>query len=804
MLLDKVLKIFFKYPKKALISLLLICFSFSYFAFFLEVDASSESLLLENDKDLVRYEQTLKTFNQSSFLLLAYKPDNEDIFNSTSISKMIAIQNSLKNIQGIENILSVLNAPLFNADKDSIEKGANLLKAKEEILKNDFYKNNIINKDAKVGSFILFLPNNEKLAKLKEQYKQNKKDKTLEQEYKKELELSKDKLEQTIQDLKKLEKEYVKQGDYLVLGGLDMIASDMISYIKSDLLVYGVSLVLLLSFALYMFFRKISFVCIAIFVCIISLLCTSGMLVLLGYKITVISSNYVALVLIITLSVLVHLLSHFVEVNNKYTHLDNTRKIRHTLLFKAKPSFYAILTTVIGFLSLVFSGIKPIEDLGIMMSIGISVSLVLAYLFFASIFPLLKTVQTQNLKDNKKFLSFCANVAINHRKIVYLVSFIIVILTYFGVQKLKVENSFVNYFKDSSNIKQGLVLIDENLGGTIPLDIVLRFKENPQENKDLNTQKDNDEFDDLLNEYENESKDSKYFLTMQKLELIKKVHLFLEDTKYVGSVLSVYSAANFAQNITHSMDNFTLAYLQNNLGELKSSVITPYLNAEKGEVRFSMRIEDSDKTLKRAEFLKDLDKNLKELLKDDNVEYEISGIMLLYNNMLQSLLHSQVDTLSFVILTLFALFLIIFRNVRFSIIGIIANVVPLGLVFALIGFSGIPLDLMSITIAAISIGIGVDDIIHYVHKFRLEIRNYPLQEAIRRSHQSIGSALYYTTLTIVLGFGVMVNSNFIPTIYFGLLTVFVMLLLLCGSLFLLPSLIISFYFKGYFKKEKRG
>lgn len=800
MLLDKVLKIFWNNPKKALVSLLVVCFSFSYFAFFLEVDASSESLLLENDKDLVKYEQTLKTFNQSSFLLLAYKPNNQDIFNDTNISKMKDIQNDIKNIQGIESILSVLNAPLFNCDKDSILNGANLQQAKKEILNNDFYKNNIISKDAKVGSFILFLPNNEKLIKLKQEYKQNK---SLEKEYKEELELSKQKLENTIQQLKNLENKYVKQGDYLVLGGLDMIASDMISYIKSDLLIYGVSLVLLLSFALYMFFKKISFVLVAIFVCIISLLCTSGMLVLLGYKITVISSNYVALVLIITLSVLVHLLSHFVEVNNKYPHLNNTRKIRHTLLFKARPSFYAILTTVVGFLSLVFSGIKPIADLGVMMSIGISVSLVLAYLFFACIFPLLNQIKTQNLKDNKKFLSFCANVAINHRKIVYFISFVIIILTYFGVQKLKVENSFVNYFKDSSQIKQGLVLIDENLGGTIPLDIVLKFKEKPEENTTI-AQKSNDEFDDLLNEYENESKDSKYFLTMQKLELIKKVHLFLENTEYVGSVLSVYSAANFAQNITHSMDNFTLAYLQNNLGELKNSVITPYLNADKGEVRFSMRIKDSDKTLQRAVFLKDLDKNLKELLKNDGVEYEISGIMLLYNNMLQSLLHSQVDTLSFVILTLFVLFLIIFRNIRFSIIGIIANVVPLGLVFALIGFSGIPLDLMSITIAAISIGIGVDDIIHYVHKFKLELRSYPLEEAIKRSHQSIGSALYYTTLTIVLGFGVMISSNFIPTIYFGLLTVFVMLLLLSGSLFLLPSLIISFYFKGYFKREKRG
>lgn len=746
--MNKVISFLIKYSKIIFMITLAICLGLSYYSTKIQVEAKSTSFFLEDDKDLKLFNESIKTFGSQDFLVLAYKSD-KDVFND--IAKLQEIEKKLLKIKGIKSTLSILNAPLFLSDEKSINDGANLVKAKEEISKNEFYLGNLVSKDFLVADFLIFANNPDELIK------------TL--------------------------KDFANEND-LILGGMSVIASDMIAYVKSDLYVYGIGLFVLLSLAIFIFFRSFYFVFICMFICLISLFSTTGILALIGYNITVISSNYVALVLIITISVIVHLLSHFSELLNYNKYNDRTTNVRHTLLAKAKPSFFAILTTVVGFLSLVFSGIKPISELGVMMSIGISVSLFLCYLFLPYLLLAKKDFKNVYFAKEPKILLFCAKTAIYHRKIVYFVCLIIIIFASISIPKLSAENSFVNYFKDSSDIKKGLLLIDEKLGGTLPLDVIIKFNDEDE--------KEEDEFAEFLED------NDKYYLTPSKVEILKKVHNFLKEQEYVGSVLSLYSLLDFAKTINKGkdIDGFLLNILQNNLDEsTKAQIIYPYYNEKTKEFRIGIRMIDSDKTLKRAKFLSDLKTNLAKLTQDDNVNLQISGVMVLYNNMLSSLISSQVDTLNFVILSLFALFLIIFRNIRFSIIGIIANLIPISLLFAIIAFSGLSLDLMSITIAAISIGIGVDDIIHYVHRFKEEIKRKPLNEAIIASHQSIGSALYYTTCTIVLGFCLMMSSNFTPTIYFGLLTVLVMILLLCGSLFLLPSLIISLYFKGYFKNE---
>ncbi|MBZ7986304.1 RND family transporter [Campylobacter sp. Cr9] len=746
--MNKVISFLIKYSKIIFMITLATCLGLSYYSTKIQVEAKSTSFFLEDDKDLKLFNESIKTFGSQDFLVLAYKSD-KDVFND--IAKLQEIEKKLLKIKGIKSTLSILNAPLFLSDEKSINDGANLVKAKEEISKNEFYLGNLVSKDFLVADFLIFANNPDELIK------------TL--------------------------KDFANEND-LILGGMSVIASDMIAYVKSDLYVYGIGLFVLLSLAIFIFFRSFYFVFICMFICLISLFSTTGILALIGYNITVISSNYVALVLIITISVIVHLLSHFSELLNYNKYNDRITNVRHTLLAKAKPSFFAILTTVVGFLSLVFSGIKPISELGVMMSIGISVSLFLCYLFLPYLLLAKKDFKNVYFAKEPKILLFCAKTAIYHRKIVYFVCLIIIIFASISIPKLSAENSFVNYFKDSSDIKKGLLLIDEKLGGTLPLDVIIKFNDEDE--------KEEDEFAEFLED------NDKYYLTPSKVEILKKVHNFLKEQEYVGSVLSLYSLLDFAKTINKGkdIDGFLLNILQNNLDEsTKAQIIYPYYNEKTKEFRIGIRMIDSDKTLKRAKFLSDLKTNLAKLTQDDNINLQISGVMVLYNNMLSSLISSQVDTLNFVILSLFALFLIIFRNIRFSIIGIIANLIPISLLFAIIAFSGLSLDLMSITIAAISIGIGVDDIIHYVHRFKEEIKRKPLNEAIIASHQSIGSALYYTTCTIVLGFCLMMSSNFTPTIYFGLLTVLVMILLLCGSLFLLPSLIISLYFKGYFKNE---
>ena len=167
--------------------------------------------------------------------------------------------------------------------------------------------------------------------------------------------------------------------------------------------------------------------------------------------------------------------------------------------------------------------------------------------------------------------------------------------------------------------------------------------------------------------------------------------------------------------------------------------------------------------------------------------------MVLYNNMLQSLFESQILTIGAVVFILFLMFLLLFRSLKISIIAIITNIIPVGIIFAVMGFADIPLDVMTITIASISIGIGVDDTIHYIIRFKEEYaKDGDYIKAMIRSHNSIGYAMYYTSIAIILGFSILVFSNFIPTIYFGLLTILVMLTSLISALLLLPKLLIKY------------
>ncbi|WP_291953135.1 MMPL family transporter [Campylobacter sp.] len=816
-MLSKIIKFFLNFPKITLGVGLAFCLFFSFFAKNLSVEANAESLLLEHDEDLKFYREFTNRYGSDNFLMLAFTPKDSQVFSQKNLNLIKNMSEELAQIQGVERVFSIANAPLLRSSKNkelkeliknipnifSIDVDINL--AKDEILNHPFYKNNLISKDGKTAGILIYLKPDETyntLIKLRDEAKDNKEKESFRKMIKNHQEKMRKFSQERLNQINNIISKYSQNDDFLHLGGVEMIANDMISYVKSDLKIYGLSLIGLLFIALWWFFGSLRWVFLALGICIISLLTSSGIFVLLGFDITIVSSNYVALVLIITVSVIIHLIVHFIENLQKHKKSSIYKVLLSTLLDKASPSFYAILTTIVGFLSFIFSDIEPIIKLGIMMSLGISVSLLLAYIYFASILILFPIVKVKKLdKSSLKFLTFCANASLNHRKIIYLISFVCVIVAIVGIFKIKVENSFVNYFKDESRIKQGLLVIDRELGGTMPLDVIIKFPD---------TKNHNDIQDDFEKEFDDLAQNDRYFFSSDKTRIAAKVHNFLIKQKYVGSVLSLQSLLELGKSINDNkaLDDFALAFLYENLDEaFKRQVLNPYVSIKDNELRFSMRILDSDPTLRRDEFIKKLEYDLKELLKNDDVKVKISGIMLLYNNMLQSLFSAQFDTLIFVVFVIFVLFVFIFRSFFYALLAIVANVIPLALVFGLMGLFDIPLDIMSITIAAICIGIGVDDMIHYIHRFKEELKYKNLQEAIKASHLGIGSAIYYTSFTIILGFLVMVSSNFIPTIYFGLLTVLAMSLLLFGSLFLLPSFIVSFFnfnqkIQKYFQNNK--
>lgn len=798
---------------KLIISLVLVLsVVFGYLSTKLSIDASAETLLLEHDPDLKAYRQIAKRYDSPGLLVVAFTP-KDDLFSPKNLELIKNLSDELAKNDMVSSVISILNVPLLNSVKGGVtgilehtptlsDRDINISKAKLEFAKSPIYSGNLISKDLKTTAIALNLKQDEKFNELLNErnlLSQKESNGTITQAEKEkfkallaEFKAYRDELRKS--DHKNLEaiKAAISKfnaNDELFLGGANMIADDMIGFIKSDLLVYGLSVLALLSFSLWLFFRQVRWIVLPMFICAVSAIFTTGIFGMFGWEVTVISSNYIALQLIITISTVIHLVVSYREFYAKHPKYSQNQLIYLTLRDKFSPSFWAIFTTVIGFSSLMSADIKPVIMLGIMMSAGISVSLVLAFLLFGSVNANLKKLAPVRTFENSfKFTKYCANLALNSRKIIYAVCVLVVCFGVYGISKIKVENSFIGYFKESTQIRQGMQVIDTKLGGTIPVDVIVKFKESePKQEK-------SDEKDDFESEFENDAKSAKYWFNSYHTRVAEKIHDYLKEQNFVGNVSSLATLIKAIKELNNGVsDDFLLSAMYEKLPlEYKKILLSPYVSVENDELRFSLRIVDSDPKLRRNLFLKELREGLLELTKNDNVSIEVVGMMVLYNNMLQNLLSSQVDTFGLTVAILFVIFCFVFRSIKLATIAIVSNLIPLCTLFGVMGFFGIPLDVMSITIAAISIGIGVDDIIHYIHRFKEELLTKDVFESIKAAHASIGYAMYYTSFTIFLGFSVMITSNFIPTIYFGLLTDLVMVFMLLGALIILPSLIASF------------
>jgi len=813
--MKRIFKFIVTFPKSVIAGVLTATLFFGYFSGKLEVDASTETLLLENDKDLAVFRDVFKRYVSPNYLVVAYTP-KDDILAPATLEKIKNLSDELAKNELVSNVISILNIPLLQSGSNELgelvkhvpslaDADINKTLVRREFGDSPLYTNNIVSGDLKTTAIVLNLKTDEKYqsilnernallnAKLDGNITSEQKQRlsTVNMRFKAYRDEARVKEHAAIEQIRKAVAKFSGE-ESLFLGGANMIADDMVGFVRSDLASYGISVTLLLIFSLWLFFRQIRYVFMPIFICVISVIWASGLFGFFGWEITVISSNYIALQLIITISVVIHLIVSYREFYLTKPHLSNSQLVYLTLRDKASPSFFAIFTTVIGFLSLALSDIKPIIMLGVMMSASIAVSLALAFLLFGSAMTLMpKLAPVRTFESKFGFTKYCAKFALEHGRAVYMIALAVLIFGLYGISKLRVENSFISYFKDTTEIHKGMQVIDTKLGGTVPVDILIKFNK-PKFDEIAAKNEPKDEFDD---EFAASANEDKYWFNQHKIDVAKKVHNYLENKRFVGHVSSMGTIVKIVENITRKpIDGLMLSILYEQIPKkYKDIILSPYVSIKDNELRFTARTLDSDDALRRDEFLRELRTDIANLTANDNTSVQVSGAMVLYNNLLQSLIVSQVDSFGFVVLALFIVFCIIFRSIKLAAIAIISNLIPLCAVFGVMGALGIPLDIMSITIAAISIGIGVDDIIHYIHRLKIELRSRNVAEAIKASHASIGYAMYYTSFAVILGFSIMVTSNFIPTIYFGLLTDLVMIMMLLGALVLLPTLISTFY-----------
>ena len=807
-------------PKLVLVVLLSILVFFGYHTKDFKLDASADSLLLEDDVDLKVFRKIHQRYPSRDLLVVTYTPD-KDLFSDQALESLKQLREELKKVTSVETVFTILDAPLFKSsdvpitemidDVPSLEKpGVDRAKAKDELLNSPIYRELIVSADGRTTALLLGLvkdPQYNNLLQSRNELRAKKRNAGLSVKETQTLEriiIEYDQAHEALNKQRHLDVAHIRdiiepyrQHGVLYLGGVPMITDDMITFVRNDLIIFGGGVLVFLIIVLTAIFRELRWIVLPLLSCFYTGLIMVGVLGLIGWKVTVISSNFLALMLIITISMNIHLIVRYRQLNRDHPGDDQLALVRTTMHKMVKPCLYTALTTIMGFSSLVVSEIKPVIDFGWMMSASLAVTFVTSFLLFPTLLMVMGKTGSKPTFDSGRFLlpAYLARLTETQGNKILVLALVLTIASVAGITRLRVENSFINYFSDDTEIYQGLKLIDEKLGGTTPLEILIKFKDDsgnllkPEDLEGLT-----EEEIQMEREYAAALANSpEYWFTPTKVKIIKEVHDYLDGLPEIGKVLSLASTVRVAEDYAEKeLDGMELAILYTKIPpKIRKSLIDPYVSIDDNEARILARVLDSKPDLRRKELLETVRRDLAKKLGFEEQDVTVSGLLVLYNNMLQSLFKSQIKTIGVVMLGIAIMFLVLFRSITLSIIGILPNLLGAGVVLGVMGGAGIPMDMMTITIAAITIGIAVDNGIHYIYRFREEYaltHNYV--ETLHVCHSNIGKAVFYTTMTIIFGFSILMFSNFIPTIYFGLLTAAAMFIALLAALTVLPKLIL--------------
>jgi len=776
-------------PKAILVLLIITILSFGYYAKDFRLDASSETLLIDGDPDLAYLKEVSERYGAKEFLILTYTP-NGGMVTDQSINNLLSLKYKIQSLNWVHSVVTLLDIPLLsNSDaplqerlqsfKTLKDEDVNKDRGFKEILNSPVFRNFVISEDGKTSGIIVYIKQSQKLENIESKSKdeiENYKDQIKKQNH------------QNILEIRQVIQSYGDVGK-IYLGGIPMIADDMMTFIKSDIVVFGIGVLLFIIATLWFVFRKLIWIIVPISSCIASVVIMTGLLGLLGWKVTVISSNFIALMLILTMAMNIHMSTRFLQLKKNSPSKNTLEIISLTTRKMFWPILYTVLTTILAFLSLIFSEIKPIIDFGWMMTFGLITSFIITFTLLPTFLSFAPSDNISLKKEqDSKFTTFLGSLSISKKNLIFSVTGIVIILSILGISKLEVENSFINYFNKNTEIYKGMKLIDEELGGTTPLEVILKFPKKDKEKKSA----EDDEFEDWGDE--NDKNDDKYWFTKDKIDKIASVHNYLDSLPEIGKVLSFSSIIDVATQLNNNkpLGTLEMGVLYSKIPEsIKTEIIDPYLSIENDEARISLRIIDSQEKLRRNDLINKINFDLKDKIGLEESDYQLAGVLILFNNLLQSLFMSQILTLGLVMIGIFIMFLILFRNIKLSLIGVVPNFIAAFFILGIIGLLEIPLDMMTITIAAITIGIAVDNSIHYIYRFKEEfskIKDY--NKTLQLCHSTVGVAILNTSITIVFGFSILVLSKFIPTIYFGMFTGLAMLLAMISVLTLLPALIL--------------
>ena len=799
------------------------------------LDASSDSLLLQGDPDLAFFQEATDRYESYEFLILTWEPDSP-LLSDESLSGLASMVADLERVNGVRTVTSALDVPLLESppisltDLSDLDAIASLRDPKvdrdmalKEFTTSQLYRNLVVSETGDLTAVqVTIEPNQEvdRLGDLRGELRQQVAEGAgVEiQDRLVEVETAYDAATRTVNaeraelvaSVRAVAEVYRGQSRIFV-GGVPMIAADMLDFVQDDLVTFGLAIIGVMVGMLALIFRDYRWVVIPISGCTLSALMMLGLLGFTDWRMTIISSNFVAVLLVVSLALAIHLVVRYRELELKEPDLARADRAVKAAQLMFVPCFYTAVTTMVAFTSLVVAGIKPVIDFGWMMTAGIVVAFIVSFTLVPALMALLPEVRATGASDQASMTRSFAVIVEKFGGLVFAVAAVLVLLIALGLSRLQVENRFIDYFKDTTEIYQGMELLDSRLGGTIPLDIILYPPEEifdeevsfgdsslgaeAAEAIDDDAFWSDDPFGEDVSFADENSAEIGYWFTLEGRNLIDQIHTIVDARPESGKVLSLSTGFSVMDRLyADKLGSVELALVERSLpDDVADVLIAPYYDPVEQQARLTVRAMETSKTLRRAQYLESLYAEILAETGLDETRVKFTGLLVLYNNVLQSLYASQILTLGAVFIAIGVMFLALFRSVSLALLGLAPNILAAGLVLGVMGLAGIPLDIMTITIAAIVVGMGVDNCIHYIHRFRKEFavdQNY--RDAMYRSHASIGRAMYYTTLTVVVGFSMLTLSNFTPSIYFRALTVMAMLAAVMGALLLLPKLIITF------------
>lgn len=778
------------------------------------LDASGESLTLENDQSLNYYRQVNERYGSDDFLIITWKP-KAGLMDQQALASLQDLVSRLEKIPTVANTNSILNVPLLDGIKLDAEAlsaeiptlmddGVNKQKALEEFTSSPLYTNLLVGDKGETSAIQVNFERDERYFSLldaRDQLRLKRKDQKLTHEeaeqlkqFEKEFDayskLASERTSEIIQDVRIIMDDY-RDVAQLYLGGISMITNDMLDFIQHDITVFGIGILLFIMVALFVFFGKLRWVLVPLFSCLVTVLILAGLLSYLDWRITVISSNFPSILLITVLALNVHLAVFYRDFISENPSSSQMERVKATIKTMYWPCLYTALTTIVAFISLLISGIRPVIDFGWIMTIGLTLGFIITFIVFPSFIQLLSTEKHQSGSSiTYKITHWVYSISVQFKAAIFVLAVLLVAFSAYGISQLKVENRFIDYFKPTTEIYQGMTVIDQELGGTTPLDIVIDA--DPDE---VSLFADDEFEDEFADEFDSGSYDAGYWFTRRKLETLEQIHDYIESLNVTGKVQSLATTAKVLKEMNDGEypDELTLTLVHQKMPEdVRKTLLDPYLSKEGDQTRINIRVEETNPDLKRSELIATINDFI---VNETNIKQEhvhFTGMLVLYNNMLQSLFDSQIMTIGVVYLAILLMFLVLFRSFVLAILATIPNALSAALVLGIMGWMGVPMDMMTITIAAIVIGIAVDNSIHYVHRFKREFtKDYNYLATMERCHGSIGKAIYYTGVTIIVGFAILALSEFIPSIYFGLLTGFAMAVALFLNLTLLPLMLVT-------------